>query len=154
MTTVQVFTAPPAYEQVGDPTKLPGPLTMLAVAVPAPRIPLIALTVIVSVWFVPTGFVAVGGAIWMFAFTQVLVAFGLFAPVPSVSRCRPTPFTRTSTLPWIVLVPTVVVVRFTVHDPVPPAVVQLGAPSVPTLPASSDTLTTVPSGAFTKPVPG
>jgi hypothetical protein len=57
--------------QVGEPTKLPGPLTMLAVAVPAASVPLIALTVIVRTWFVPTAFVAVGGEIWMFASTHV-----------------------------------------------------------------------------------
>ena len=47
------------------PTKLPGPLSIVAVAVcvPASIVPLIAFTVIVSTWFVPTGFVSVAGAI-------------------------------------------------------------------------------------------
>src|SRR5262245_52971410 len=53
---------------------------MLAVAVwlPASIVPPIALTVIVRTWLVPTRFVAVGGAIWMFAFTHVLLA----SPLP------------------------------------------------------------------------
>jgi hypothetical protein len=47
--TVQLAdAAPPVYEQDGEPTNEPGPETMLAVAVPFPSVPLIALTVIVS----------------------------------------------------------------------------------------------------------
>ena len=63
----------------GEPTKLPGPLTIEAVAVcgPASIVPPIALTVIVSTWFVPTAFVAVAGVIWMFAFTQTFCALPL-----------------------------------------------------------------------------
>ena len=65
--------------QVGEPTKLPGPLTIDAVAVcgPASIVPLSALTVIVSTWFVPTGLFAVAGVIWMFASTQTLLALPL-----------------------------------------------------------------------------
>jgi hypothetical protein len=61
------------------PTKEPGPLTMLAVAVcvPASIVPLTAFTVIVSTWFVPTGFVSSAGVIWMFAFTHALLALPL-----------------------------------------------------------------------------
>src|SRR5262245_53838934 len=61
---------------------------MLAVAVPppAPMVPFTALTVMVSVWFVPTALVPVGGLIWMFASTQVLVAGPLLPAVPSVVR--------------------------------------------------------------------
>ena len=44
---------------------------------PASIVPLSALTVIVSMWFVPTAFVAVAGVIWMFASTQVLLALPL-----------------------------------------------------------------------------
>ena len=49
---------------------MPGPDTIDAVAVcePASIVPLIAFTVIVSTWFVPTGLSAVAGVIWMFAF--------------------------------------------------------------------------------------
>src|SRR4051794_39276133 len=49
--TVQLaVAAPPVYVQVGEPTKLPGPLTIDAVAVcgPAPSSPPTALTVIVN----------------------------------------------------------------------------------------------------------
>src|SRR3954452_7194230 len=49
--TVQLaVAAPPVYVQVGEPTKLPGPLTIDAVAVcgPAPNVPPTALTVIVN----------------------------------------------------------------------------------------------------------
>ena len=65
--------------QVGLPTKLPGPLTIEAVAVcvPASIVPPSALTVIVSMWFVPTALVAVAGVIWMFASTHVLLALPL-----------------------------------------------------------------------------
>src|SRR5262249_8992725 len=38
--------------------------------------PLLTLTCRVSVWFVPTGFVAVCGVIWMFASTNVFTASG------------------------------------------------------------------------------
>src|SRR5262245_12733969 len=52
---------------------------MLAVAVcgPASIVPLIALTVIVSTWFVLTALVAVAGVIWMLASTQILFALPL-----------------------------------------------------------------------------
>ena len=65
--------------QEGEPTKLPGPDTIEAVAVcgPASIVPPSAFTVIVSAWFVPTGLVAVAGVIWMFAFTHALLAFPL-----------------------------------------------------------------------------
>src|SRR5439155_18526220 len=79
MTTVQLAlgrvprplgsAAPPSYVHEGDPTKLPGPLTIDAVAVcrPGSIVPLRAFTVIVNVWFVPTALVAVWGVIWMLA---------------------------------------------------------------------------------------
>jgi hypothetical protein len=83
--------------QVGEPTKLPGPLTIEAVAVPEASVPLSAFTVIVSTWVVPIGFVADAGVIWMFAFTQVLFALPLppaavFAAV-AVARVIVTPLT-------------------------------------------------------------
>src|SRR6266446_3670647 len=68
--TVQLaVAAPPVYVQLAGPTKLPGPLTIDAVAVcgPASIVPPRAFTVIVNTWFVPTAFVAVAGAIWMLA---------------------------------------------------------------------------------------
>ena len=62
--------------QVGEPTKLPGPLTIDAVAVcgPASSVPPTAFTVIVSTWFVPIAFVAVAGVISMFASTHFFYA--------------------------------------------------------------------------------
>src|SRR5262245_40940375 len=61
---------------------------MLAAAVPPPAsiVPFTALTVIVRMWFVPTAFVPVGGLIWMFASTHVLLAGPLLPAVPSVVR--------------------------------------------------------------------
>src|SRR5439155_118568 len=58
---------------------------MVAVAVPPPAaiVPPDVFTVIVSVWFVPTAFVAVAGAIWMFASTQFFCAGPLLPAVPS-----------------------------------------------------------------------
>ena len=59
---------------------------MLAVAVPlASTPPLVALTVIVSTWFVPTAFAAFCGVIWMNASTQFLVAFPQFTVQPAVT---------------------------------------------------------------------
>src|SRR5262245_35556480 len=71
MVTVQLAVAPPpVYVHVFGPTKLPGPLTIEAVAVCGPPsiVPFRALTVIVSTWFVPTALVAVAGVGWIFAF--------------------------------------------------------------------------------------
>ena len=64
---------------MGEPTNEPGPLTIDAVAVcgPASIVPLIAFTVIVSTWFVPTGLFAFAGVIWMFASTHALLALPL-----------------------------------------------------------------------------
>jgi len=77
--------------QLGEPTKLPGPLTIAAVAVCGPEsiVPPNAVTVMVSTWFVPVGFVAVAGVIAMFASTQALLALpeppeAVFAAVPVV----------------------------------------------------------------------
>ncbi len=81
---------------------------MLAVAVPPPAsiVPFTALTVIVSVWFVPTAFVAVAGVIWMFAFTQVLLA-GLLLPAdPLVVRVtEPSPWSGMSEVAETTVVP-------------------------------------------------
>src|SRR3954454_9364596 len=85
--TVQLaVAAPPVYVQVGEPTKLPGPDTIEAVAVcgPASIVPLIAVTVIVSTWFVPTGLFAVAGVIAIFAFTNVFTASAEFGATPFV----------------------------------------------------------------------
>src|SRR5438105_3924833 len=82
-TVLQVFTAP---------TKPPGPLTFDAVtsvfagAFVEP-VPSLTFTWTVNVWFVPIGFAAVAGVIWMLASTQVLDAFAL-------SPARPSPVAR------------------------------------------------------------
>jgi hypothetical protein len=106
--------------QVGEPTKLPGPLTMLAVAVPLPSVPLAAATVIVRTWFVPTAFVAVGGAILMFAsVTHVFEALSLppavvLAAVPVV-RVIDWPLTGMFDVAEITVVPAVDEVIVTVQ---------------------------------------
>ena len=59
---------------------------------PASIVPPIALTVIVSTWFVPTAFVSVAGVIWMFALTNVLTAsaeFGAPSSVATVNGAEP-----------------------------------------------------------------
>src|SRR4051794_27768123 len=81
--TVQLaVAAPPAGAgefEVGLPAKLPGPLTIAAVGgnVPASSSPLTACTVIVSTWFVVTGFVALDGVISIHASTHFLLALPL-----------------------------------------------------------------------------
>ena len=78
----------------GEPTKLPvvlGGVRMVAVAVPlASTPPLVAVTVIVSVWFVPTALVAFCGVIWMNASTHVL------GRVVAVAGTRGSPRSRSS----------------------------------------------------------
>jgi hypothetical protein len=89
ITTVQLAVVlPPVYEQLGDPTKLPGPLVMLAVAVPpaAPMFALMDVTVIVRVWFVPTALKAVEGVIAIVASAHVLLAGPLLPAKPLVVR--------------------------------------------------------------------
>jgi hypothetical protein len=49
---------------------------------PASIVPPVAVTVIVNTWFVPTGFVAVGGAILMFASTNAFTESPLFGATP------------------------------------------------------------------------
>jgi hypothetical protein len=120
--TVQLAVAPPpVYVQLGLPTKLPGPLKMLAVAVcgPASIAPLTALTAIVRTWFVPTGFVAVAGVISMFAFTHVLLALPLppaavFTAV-FVARVTVWPLTGMSDVADTTVVPTAFDVIVTVQ---------------------------------------
>ena len=57
-----------------------------AFAVPAARSPpLVAVTVIVRVWFVPTAFLALCGVIWMKASTQFLPALAQLLVQPAVT---------------------------------------------------------------------
>ncbi len=46
---------------------------------------MVAFTVIVSTWFVPTALVAFCGVIWMNASTQLLLALPQFAVQPAVT---------------------------------------------------------------------
>ena len=107
--------------QVGDPTKLPGPLTIDAVAVcgPGSMVPPGALTVIVNTWFEPVALVAVAGVIWMLAFSQTLLALPLppaavFVAVPVV-RVIDTPFTGMFEVADTTVVPTTAEVIVTVQ---------------------------------------
>ena len=107
--------------QLGEPTKLPGPLTIDAVAVCGPEsiVPPNAVTVIVNTWFVPVGFVAVAGVIAMFASTQALLALpeppeAVFAAVPVV-RVIVTPFTGIADVAETTVVPAVAEVMVTVQ---------------------------------------
>jgi hypothetical protein len=137
--------------QLGEPTKLPGPDTIDAVAVcgPASIVPLIAFTVIVSTWLWLISFVAVGGLIWMFASTQTLVAGPELPAVPFVVRFRTMPLTVTVVDAFSVEVPAVAEVIVTVQLPVPPEVVQFCDTGVPG-PAVIVTVQTVPFGALLK----
>src|ERR1044071_7512404 len=83
LSLAQTPSVEPLYEQLFAPTKLPGPLTMLADAVwePVSMTPLMAFTVIVSVWFVLTALVAVAGVIWMLASSGPRLALPVASPV-------------------------------------------------------------------------
>ncbi len=81
---------------------------MLAVAVPPPAVIVVptVFTVIVSVWFVPTAFVAVAGVIWMFAFAQTLLAGPLLPADPLVVRVtEPSPASGMSEVAETTVVP-------------------------------------------------
>jgi hypothetical protein len=112
--------------QVFPPTKVPGPERIVAVAVcgPASIVPPSAFTVIVSTWFVPTGFVALAGEMLMFASTQFFDAFPLppdavLAAVPVV-RVIVTPLTGMSEVADTTVVPTTAEVIVTVQLAVAP----------------------------------
>jgi len=136
--TVQLADAePPVYVHDGEPTNEPGPDTMEAVAVfgPAPIVPPNAFTVIVSTWFVETGLLSVGGAIWTFASTHVLEALPLppdavLTAVPVV-RAIVTPFTGMSDVADTTVVPTLAELIVTVQlaDAEPPVYVHVGEPT-------------------------
>src|SRR5690242_12923869 len=97
------------------------------------------------------------GVIWPPGGIHVFVAGPELAPVPFVVRLNVTPPTLTVLDALIVVVPPVGDEITTVHEPVPPAVVQLDGPTkVAVAPPAlvSEKLITVPSGAFTNPLPG
>src|SRR5262249_46022184 len=124
-TVVQVFT-PPTNEP--GPNTVEGLITVPAGAFTKPET-VLTFTWPVNVWFVRTTFVAVAGVIWMFASTQFFCAFGLSPAFASpVSRCNGTPLTVTSVAAFATVTPGVAEVICTVHEPVPPAVVQVFTP--------------------------
>src|SRR5262249_39481573 len=104
---------PPLFPYATLLRSLPGPLPMLAVAVPPPAsmVPFTALTVIVSVWFVFTALVAAAGVMWMFASTHVLLAGLLLTrplgvELPSVVRdTEPSPASGMSEVADTTVVP-------------------------------------------------
>src|SRR5947208_1192777 len=64
MRALQVAVAPPRlYLLAGRRTTVLGPPVILAVAVPLPKVVFTELTVMVSVWLVPTALTAVAGVI-------------------------------------------------------------------------------------------
>ena len=80
--------------------------------------PALTLTCAVSVWFEPTGFVAVCGVIWMFASTNVLTASPEFGATPSVATVNgPTPPTEAVEVACPVTLPAVGEVNMIVHWP-------------------------------------
>src|SRR5262249_58742630 len=112
-------------------------LRMLGVAVGGRVwfVPLMALAVSVSRWFEPVGLVAFAGEIWMFAFTQFLLALPLppaavLAAVPVV-RVIVTPLTGMSDVAETTVVPTAAEVIVTVQLAVaaPPVYVQVFGPT-------------------------
>src|SRR5207249_200565 len=92
MTPVQLaFPYTTLFRSVGDPTKLPGPLVILAVAVPLPSVVPTAVTVMVSVWLVPTALAAVAGVRSVVGCAGVLRAGALLPAVPFVVRLTEPP---------------------------------------------------------------
>jgi hypothetical protein len=106
---------------------------------------------------VPISFVAVGGLIWMFASRncQSFCASALSPTLASpVARDSETPPTVTFVLALTTVVPGVAEVICTVHEPVPPLVLQVFTP--PTKlpgPLWIENVISVPFGAFTNPLP-
>src|SRR5262245_33519670 len=126
----------------------------VAVCGPASIVPLSAVTVIVSTWLLPTGFVSVAGAILMFASlaaTQCLVAGPEFEPVPSVVRVIVSPPTDNVAAAVTVVVPLEPETRLIWHEPVPSVTVHgFGVVKVPG-PLTLSKEICVPLGAFWKP---
>jgi hypothetical protein len=90
---------------------VPGPLVIVAVAVPAEMVLPAGCDVIeiVNVWGVPTGLVSVAGVIEIAAFTQFFVAGPLLLPVASVVLVKlPPPFSGMLEVAETVTAPVVV----------------------------------------------
>jgi hypothetical protein len=147
--------------QLGEPTKLPGPDTIDAVAVfgPASIVPPTAFTVIVNTWFEPIGFAAVAGAMLMFASTNVFTASGPSGATPSVCTVNGAePPTESVAVACPVTVPAVGDVNVIVHCPFAsvfaPAPVQLPVGAVCAAPPASASVTSTCSpAAGTNPFP-
>src|SRR6476469_1205716 len=90
----------------------------VAVCGPGSIVPLRALTVIVSTWFVLIAFVAFAGVIWMFALTNCLVAGPPFGATPLVDTPKlAEPATETVALALPTTEPAVFDVKTMVHWP-------------------------------------
>jgi len=89
---------------------------MLAVAVPLPGVMVAVVTVMVTVWFDPTGFVAVAGVIAILASTHALLAGPLLPAVPLVVRVtEPLPVSGMSDVADTTVVPVAFDVMTTVQ---------------------------------------
>jgi len=117
-------------------------------------VPVSFSSVTVNVCETPISFVA-DGAIEIRAFSQVLFAFALSPACASpVARVSETPPTVTVVAALTAVVPVVVEVICTVHEPLPFVVVQVFTPltKLPG-PLTLVNVIVVPVGAFTKPAP-
>src|SRR2546428_7515994 len=118
-----LFPSPPLFRShVGEPTKLPGPLVILAVAEPLPTVVPTAVTVMVSGSLELTAVVAVPGVIAILALTHVLLAGALLPAVPSVVRVtEPSPVSGMEEVAETTVVPVLAEVITTVQLAVAPA---------------------------------
>jgi hypothetical protein len=115
--------------------------------------PLSFESVTVKVCGLPTSLVA-DGPIVMLAAAQAFDASALSPAFPSpLSRCRVMPPTVTLVLALIVVVPVVVDLITTVHEPVPPLVVQLFGPTNAPGPETIAKMIVVPFGTGANPEP-
>src|SRR5439155_311761 len=117
MTTVQLAVVGRAScRHGGESTKLPGPLVILAVAEPLPKVAATAVTEMVSVCLVPTALVAVAGVMAMVASGHVLLAVPPLPAVPSVVRVtEPSPVSGMEEVAETTVVPVVAEVMTTVQ---------------------------------------
>ena len=76
---------PPTNVAVAPPEFVSESVTSVPAGALTKVVPGLTLTCTVSVWFVPVGFVAVSGVIWMVASTQVLVALSQLLVQPEVT---------------------------------------------------------------------
>ena len=109
-------------------------------------------------WFVPTGLVASGGVIWMFASTNVFTASPEFGATPSVATVIGDPLTESVEVACPVTLPAVGELKVIVHCPAAsvfaPAFVHVPVGAVCAAPLESVNVTSTCSpAAGTKPAP-